>query len=183
MNGLTAEVKKVLLLLTFFIISIFHFFFKEIYHELNSVVKISATFKIGIIYRHFPLVSLLTRFHCNFSSVLKGHCSLQVIISFRIGWRRSYSSSTRCYQSTISSGQLIGPYAELRCVYSPCYGRVGLLYFKCTDFSVREDWTTGTNSFQYTFVTPGSSAPYYRLRYHLYCFMQCADYTRGLIGR
>ena len=44
MNGLTAEVKKFLLLLIFFIISIFHFFFfKEIYHELNSVVKISAT--------------------------------------------------------------------------------------------------------------------------------------------
>ena len=43
MNGLTAEVKKFLLLLIFFIISIFHFFFEEIYHELNSVVKISAT--------------------------------------------------------------------------------------------------------------------------------------------
>ena len=44
MNGLTAEVKKFLLLLIFFIISIFHFFFfKEIYHELNSVVKIGAT--------------------------------------------------------------------------------------------------------------------------------------------
>ena len=128
-------------------------------------------------------MSLLTRFHCNCSSVLIGHFPLQVIISFRIGWRRSFSSNTRCSQRTISSGQLIGPYAELRCVHSPCYGRVGLLYFKCTDFSVKEDWTTGTNSFLYTFVIPVSSAPYYPLRYHQYCFMQCADYTRGLIGR
>ena len=128
-------------------------------------------------------MSLLTRFHCNYNGVLIGHSPLQVIISFRIGWRRSFNSFTLCYQSIISSGQLIGPYAELRCVYGPCYGRVGLLYFKCTDFSEKEDWTTGTNTFQYTFGTPVSSAPYYHLRYHLYCFMQCADYTHCLIGR
>ena len=129
-------------------------------------------------------MSMLTRFHCNYSSALIGHSPLQVIISFRIGWRRSFSDETECYQSTISSGQLIGPHGELECVYnSPCSGKVGLLYFKCTDFSVKEDWTTGTNSFQYTFVTPVSSAPYYLLRYHLYCFMQFAVYTHGLIGR
>ena len=44
MNGLTAEVKKVFfLIIIIFGYFYFSFFFKEIYHELNSVVKISGT--------------------------------------------------------------------------------------------------------------------------------------------
>ena len=87
----------------------------------------------------------------------------QVIITFRIGWRRSFSSSTFCTQSTISSGQLIGINGYLECQHR-CYGRVGSLYFRCTDFSTNEDWTIGTNSFQYTFPIPSISPRYYQVR-------------------
>ena len=87
----------------------------------------------------------------------------QVIITFRIGWRRSFDSSTFCDQSTISSGQLIGIDHYLEC-QDGCYGNVGSLYFRCTDFSTNEDWTIGTNSFQYTFPIPRISPRYYQVR-------------------
>ena len=87
----------------------------------------------------------------------------QVIITFRIGWRRSYDSSTSCDQSTISSGQLIGIDDYLKC-QDRCYGNVGSLKFSCTDFSVSEDWTIGTNSFQYTFPIPSISPRYYQVK-------------------
>lgn len=88
----------------------------------------------------------------------------KVTISFRIGWRRSYGSGTRCDQSTISSGQLIGPSGNTLDCREGCYGTVGSLFFRCTDFSVNEDWTTGTNSFQYTFKVSHSSRRYYEVR-------------------
>ena len=87
----------------------------------------------------------------------------QVIITFRIGWRRSYSSYTFCDQSIISSGQLIGINDYLQC-RDRCSGRVGSLQFKCTDFSTNEDWTIGTNSFQYTFPIPSILPRYYQVR-------------------
>ena len=86
-----------------------------------------------------------------------------MIITFRIGWRRSYDSSTFCDQSVINSGQLIGINDYLSCSRR-CYGDVGLLRFRCTDFSINEDWTIGTNSFQYTFPIPVMSPRYYQVR-------------------
>ncbi|XP_015760399.1 PREDICTED: uncharacterized protein LOC107339598 isoform X2 [Acropora digitifera] len=90
-----------------------------------------------------------------------------VVITFRIGWRRSFSYRTFCTQSTISSGQLIGINGYLQC-RDRCYGRVGSLLFRCTDFGINEDWTTGTNSFQYTFPIPSVSPRYYQVSYEGY---------------
>lgn len=91
-------------------------------------------------------------------------CVFQVIITFRIAWRRSYDSYTFCDQSTITSGQLIGVSGYLQC-QDGCSGNLGNLYFRCTDFSTTEDWTTGTNSFQYTFPISILSRRYYQVRY------------------
>ncbi|XP_078378906.1 integrin beta-like protein A [Oculina patagonica] len=87
-----------------------------------------------------------------------------VIITFRIGWRSTYNSFTFCDQSTINSGQLIGINDDLEC-RDRCSGSVGKLLFRCTDFSTNEDWTTGTNSFQYTFPVPAYLPPYYQVSY------------------
>ena len=47
MNGLTAEVKKFIIIIIIIIIIFYYFdfsfFVQETYHDLNSVVKISAT--------------------------------------------------------------------------------------------------------------------------------------------
>ncbi|KAL9963573.1 hypothetical protein ACROYT_G027096 [Oculina patagonica] len=89
-----------------------------------------------------------------------------VIITFRIGWRRSWDSNTFCNQSTINSGQLIGIDDDLEC-RDRCFGSVGNLLFRCTDFSTTEDWITGTNSFQYTFpvIVPDYLPPYFQVSY------------------
>ena len=87
----------------------------------------------------------------------------QAIITFRIGWRRSYNSYTFCDQNTISSGQLIGINGYLQC-RDRCLGNIGSLQFRCTDFSTNEDWTIGTNSFQYTFPIPSILPRYYQVR-------------------
>ena len=86
-----------------------------------------------------------------------------------MGWRRSSSRYTLCDQNTINSGRLIGFRDYLEC-RSGCYGSVGVLYFKCSDFSVHEDWTTGTNSFEYTF--PVSSSRYYEVRFVIIEYLQ-----------
>ena len=100
----------------------------------------------------------------NLMKISKLSFHFQVIITFRVGWRRSFSlSSTFCSQSTISSGQLIGINDYLQC-RDRCYGSVGSLLFRCTDFSINEDWTIGTNSFQYTFPIPSISPRYYQVR-------------------
>ena len=99
----------------------------------------------------------------NLMKISKLSFHFQVIITFRIGWRRSYSYRTFCTQSTISSGHLIGINGYLKC-RDRCYGNVGSLVFKCTDFSTNEDWTIGTNSFQYTFPIPSISPRYYQVR-------------------
>ena len=73
-------------------------------------------------------------------------------ISFQISWRRSWSNNKYCDSSTIASGTLIGDYSanSLSC-YSGCSGTVGSLRFKCTDFSISEDWSYGGNTIYYTF--------------------------------
>ncbi len=54
-----------------------------------------------------------------------------------------------CNQSIIDSGQLIGE-GLLSCV-SGCRGSVGSLMVRCTDYSLSEDWSTGTNSLTASF--------------------------------
>jgi len=103
-----------------------------------------------------------------------------VIVTFRIGWRRSYDYSTFCDQGIINSGQLIGINDYLIC-QDGCYGNVGSLLFRCTDFSVNEDWTIGTNSFQFTFPVPVMSPRYYQARLVVSLWRRAKPEIRGVL--
>ncbi|KAL3881494.1 hypothetical protein ACJMK2_027926 [Sinanodonta woodiana] len=76
----------------------------------------------------------------------------EVEISYRVSWTRSRSF---CDQTTISSGTLISTGDEMKCFVN-CNGTMGVLFFKCTDFSVTEDWTTGRGSIVYKFPSSNS---------------------------
>ncbi|KAL3881709.1 hypothetical protein ACJMK2_028110 [Sinanodonta woodiana] len=73
-------------------------------------------------------------------------------ISYRVSWTRS---TYFCDQTTISSGTLISTGDVMNCFVN-CNGKIGDLNFKCTDFSVAEDWTTGQGSIVYKFPSSNS---------------------------
>ena len=77
---------------------------------------------------------------------------VQIEISFRIAWRRSYAGNLFCDQSTIDSQALIGG-GSLSCI-SGCYDTLGNMTFYCTDYSEVEDWTVGARTYQTTIFTP-----------------------------
>ena len=77
---------------------------------------------------------------------------VQIEISFRIAWRRSFDDNLFCNQSTIDSQALIGT-GSLSCT-SGCVGTLGYMSFYCTDFSEVEDWTAGGRTYQTTIFTP-----------------------------
>ena len=72
--------------------------------------------------------------------------TLQIEMSHRFAWRRSWSGNN-CTQNTIDSRALIGG-GTLYC-RSGCSGSVGNLNFYCTDFSTSEDWSAGERSYIY----------------------------------
>ncbi|KAK3579265.1 hypothetical protein CHS0354_033343 [Potamilus streckersoni] len=76
----------------------------------------------------------------------------QIKISYRLSWRRSYSSDHFCDSSHISSGDLRPGEGSLICSRG-CIGTVTELAYRCTDFSETEDWTTGTRTFLYNLTT------------------------------
>ena len=82
-------------------------------------------------------------------------CMLQIMITHRIAWRRSWTSgNTQCEESHkntttqfyASSGN------NLNCIVG-CSGVVGAMAFFCTDFSLFEDWVTGERSYIYNIGT------------------------------
>ena len=73
---------------------------------------------------------------------------IQIIITHRIGWRRTFSSATFCDESTIASGRLIGQGGTLQC-RTGCSGGLGSMQFQCTDFSETEDWSSGQRTYTY----------------------------------
>ena len=77
---------------------------------------------------------------------------IQIEISFRIAWRRSFNDNLFCNQSTIDSQALIGT-GSLSCT-SGCNGTLGNMSFYCTDYSEVEDWTAGGRTYQTTISTP-----------------------------
>ena len=71
-------------------------------------------------------------------------------IFFHISWRRDSGAGGSCDTNTIQSGQLIGFSNYLTC-QSGCSGNIGTLLYKCTDYSMTENWSFGENKLFYTF--------------------------------
>ena len=69
-------------------------------------------------------------------------------ILFYVSWRHS-ASGEFCDQSVIDSGTLIGE-GKLRCL-SGCSGCVSSMFYRCTDFSIEEDWSFGERLLTHTF--------------------------------
>ena len=91
----------------------------------------------------------------------------QVEIHFRISWRKSFSGRTQCNNDVIAAGTYIGPAGSyLDCFYG-CHGQITSMDYKCTDFSIQEDWSAGEKSYKYTF--PEDIHHYYQLN-HYYQF-------------
>ncbi|XP_060589867.1 integrin beta-like protein B [Ruditapes philippinarum] len=66
----------------------------------------------------------------------------EVIIEYRISWRMTYSSKFTCDDDIIQQGNKIGGEGSIEC-FQNCQGFLGQLYYKCTDYSVNEDWSSG----------------------------------------
>jgi hypothetical protein len=75
---------------------------------------------------------------------------IQMEITFRISWRRSFNSLAYCDQSTIVNDQLIGTNGNVQCEQG-CSGTISDVRYRCTDFSVEEDWSFGERVVTYTF--------------------------------
>ncbi|XP_068721857.1 uncharacterized protein [Montipora capricornis] len=103
-------------------------------------------------------------------------------MTFRLGFRRSFSSSYFCNQNTISSGSLLGSGGSWNadCVsYSYSYlcnsRKIGDTGFRCTDYSTVEDWSIGENNFTYSFP---SQVDEWRVRYTSCCWISLS-YSGG----
>ena len=76
----------------------------------------------------------------------------QLRFTFRLAFRRSFSSSYYCDQNTIGSRSLLGSggssYAKCNYCSSTTIVSTG---FRCTDYRSNEDWSMGENNFNYTF--------------------------------
>ncbi|XP_052815878.1 uncharacterized protein LOC128242673 isoform X2 [Mya arenaria] len=67
-----------------------------------------------------------------------------ITIDYRISWRRSYNQGLFCDQTTINSQKKINGEGNLECKENCNYNSMNFpLSFKCTDFSISEDWTSG----------------------------------------
>ncbi|KAK3597236.1 hypothetical protein CHS0354_004990 [Potamilus streckersoni] len=76
----------------------------------------------------------------------------QIMISYRVSWRRSSGSSHFCNDRVISSGQLLPGEGSIVCSEG-CNGTVSQLQYYCTDYSESEDWSTGTRTIRYNLTT------------------------------
>ena len=69
-------------------------------------------------------------------------------IFFNVSWRRG-AGGEFCDQSVIDSGTLIGE-GNLQYL-SGCSGCISSMFYRCTDFSIEEDWSFGEHLLTYTF--------------------------------
>ena len=73
-------------------------------------------------------------------------------IFFQISWRRDFfSGDDFCTSTTVANGNLIGR-GSLTCQYG-CSGTVSSLVYKCTDFSISDNWSFGENRVFYNFTS------------------------------
>lgn len=78
-----------------------------------------------------------------------------VRITYRIGWRRSYTwSDVRCDQTKVEMGTILNEgRAELVCQQG-CSGSIADMSFRCTDYSEQENWSFGENDNDVTLPYP-----------------------------
>ena len=72
-------------------------------------------------------------------------------IFFQISWRRDSSEGGSCTRTTVANSNLIGN-GYLTCQYG-CSGTVSSLAYKCTDFSISDNWSFGENRVFYNFTS------------------------------
>ena len=72
-------------------------------------------------------------------------------IFFQISWRRDSSEGGSCTSTTVANSNLIGN-GYLTCQYG-CSGTVSSLAYKCTDFSISDNWSFGENRVFYNFTS------------------------------
>ena len=72
---------------------------------------------------------------------------MQMEISFHISWRRDHFP---CDSSIINAGSLIGD-GSLTCQYG-CSATVSSLKYMCTEYSIDDNWSFGSNVIMYNFT-------------------------------
>ena len=82
---------------------------------------------------------------------------LQIEITYRISWRMSTSYNYWCNDTTVAGNVQNQGQGQLTCLYN-CNSNIMILRrmtYKCTDYNVVEDWSTGLNSvvFDYGIMT------------------------------
>lgn len=105
--------------------------------------------------------------------------SFQILITFRVSWRRSFNEGTHCDANTKLKNHLIGSdTGDMVCLQGCRYGSfrsniIGSMRFYCTDFSDQEDWTSGESTLVYTF--PESSNHFYQFGYVHFFYMNSSS--------
>ena len=85
-------------------------------------------------------------------------------VFFHISYRRDYR--TFCNQSVIDSGNLIGESHDIDCLHGCSESSIANVSFRCTAYSIEEDWSFGERRFTYTFnetsnITIAFTGPYW----------------------
>ncbi|XP_063398968.1 uncharacterized protein LOC134683591 [Mytilus trossulus] len=116
-------------------------------------------------------IFLITLVLCSFRTVICSHFrggiitwkpfGNQVKISYRLAFRRSFSSNFYCDAATISS--LLPGEEALQCLYGCSGNIVPSMSYYCTDFSADEDWSSGEHTVVYKF--PVSTSNIYHFGY------------------
>ena len=93
------------------------------------------------------IAHLIIYFHMHFQGehtlvCFSMHQILQMEIFFHVSWRLSFSGDAYCDQTIVESGELIGLDGALECE-SGCSGDISDMRYRCTDFSIDEDWSFG----------------------------------------
>ena len=88
--------------------------------------------------------------------------------TFRLAFRRSFSSTYYCDQNTVNNNGIIGygDYWRVQNLPSGSSYTIGSTGHHCTDFSTSEDWSQGENTFNATFQH--TSTGFWRIGYVFY---------------
>ena len=107
----------------------------------------------------------------------------QLRFTFRLAFRRSFSSSYYCDQNTIGNGRLLGSgdsWTAETCDYNCSRSTIADTGFRCTDYSSNEDWSVGENNFTHTFSDDTTSivryVPLYNLTFSFYNYVNKYHY-------
>ncbi|XP_053392818.1 uncharacterized protein LOC123564214 isoform X2 [Mercenaria mercenaria] len=104
--------------------------------------------------------SLASHFRGAIISWKPGSNQREIDVDYRISWRMSYGSYFTCSDNTIKNGISIGGHGKIEC-FSNCYGTFGYLYYKCTDYSSVEDWSSGKGTLTKTVIPADESSNVY----------------------